>query len=154
MSLILGIDPGSKGAIAWTDGVEVHAAKMGETVFELSKQVLEIVGAYPGHDVRAYLEKVHSMPKQGVSSSFTFGRKYGNIEGILASMKISVIDVIPQRWVATYPVGRRGDYGSITLWKKALLAQAERIYPNLKLTQQVADAVLILHYGLKEAKGL
>ena len=38
-------------------------------------------------DVLAVLENVHSMPKQGVSSSFCFGEGKGIWEGILAALK-------------------------------------------------------------------
>ncbi|MEK6833405.1 MAG: hypothetical protein AABY32_05135, partial [Nanoarchaeota archaeon] len=46
----------------------------------------------------AALEKVHAMPKQGVSSMFSFGFSTGQACGVLAALKIPIIRPTPQKW--------------------------------------------------------
>jgi crossover junction endodeoxyribonuclease RuvC len=46
----------------------------------------------------AIVERVASMPKQGVSSTFKFGTAYGAIIGILAALEIRTALVTPQVW--------------------------------------------------------
>jgi crossover junction endodeoxyribonuclease RuvC len=38
------------------------------------------------------------MPKQGVASSFDFGKSYGIVLGVLAGARVHVEHVSPQRW--------------------------------------------------------
>ena len=44
------------------------------------------------------IELVHSMPKQGVASTFKFGMGYGQLQGICAALRIPVILIAPQAW--------------------------------------------------------
>jgi crossover junction endodeoxyribonuclease RuvC len=46
----------------------------------------------------AIVEKVHAFPKQGVSSSFKFGRAFGAIHGVIAAKGIPVRPAIPFVW--------------------------------------------------------
>jgi hypothetical protein len=43
-------------------------------------------------------ERVHSMPKQGVSSSFKFGRAFGIVEGVVTGLGLATAYVTPQAW--------------------------------------------------------
>jgi len=45
-----------------------------------------------------YIESVHSMPGQGVSSSFSFGHACGAVEGVCAALMMPYALVTPQRW--------------------------------------------------------
>ncbi|MBU2685660.1 MAG: hypothetical protein KKF27_20655 [Gammaproteobacteria bacterium] len=125
--LFIGIDPGKEGAIAVIDkiqqihflidwpGDEIEAANTIRTIKDVRKDC----------HFKAALEKVHSMPKQGVSSSFKFGTNFGIWKGILASFQISFIEPTPQIW-------QKG------VVKKAQdetpkLAAARRIWPNAEL---------------------
>jgi crossover junction endodeoxyribonuclease RuvC len=44
------------------------------------------------------IEQVHSMPRQGVSSTFTFGRAFGAVEGAIEALKIPQTGLTPQTW--------------------------------------------------------
>ena len=44
------------------------------------------------------LENVHSMPKQGVASSFSFGQGLGMWQGIIAALGLPLEMPSPQRW--------------------------------------------------------
>lgn len=104
MDRIVGIDPGKNGAIAVLDNrgeiVVLHDMPLvanGVSGLLLSKIVEDIVFGF-GPDITAVVEQVHSMPKQGVASSFDFGKSYGIALGVLAGNHIRVEHVRPNRW--------------------------------------------------------
>ena len=47
---------------------------------------------------RVVIENVHSMPKQGVASSFRFGRGVGVLHGVVGALALPVTHVTPQQW--------------------------------------------------------
>jgi crossover junction endodeoxyribonuclease RuvC len=105
--LILAIDPGAKGALAFynpmagtleivdTPTVEVKRGAKMKT--EISAQMLAAV-IQARKPTEAVVEKVGAMPGQGVSSMFQFGRGVGMIEGVLSALQIPVTYVAPQLW--------------------------------------------------------
>jgi crossover junction endodeoxyribonuclease RuvC len=104
MSIVIGIDPGSTGAIAcFVDGelldVEDMPVADGCVVAALLRSVL-VEFAVAGFDDRpvVVVEKVHAMPKQGVSSTFKFGRSLGVIEGVVGGLAWPLTWVTPQDW--------------------------------------------------------
>ena len=102
---ILGVDPGLSGAIALVGDGHLAVRDM-PTAGELKRRV--IVTAELAGIIRAWapdcavIEKVHAMPKQGVSSSFRFGQALGAIEGVLGALLIPVEYVTPQSWKKHY----------------------------------------------------
>jgi crossover junction endodeoxyribonuclease RuvC len=44
------------------------------------------------------LERVASMPKQGVASTFRFGRAFGTAIGVIGALKVPLIMVAPAKW--------------------------------------------------------
>jgi crossover junction endodeoxyribonuclease RuvC len=98
---ILGIDPGINGAFACIhkDTVTVHDLP---TAGEGKHRI--IATAVLAHQLRqlgptfAVIERVHAMPRQGVSSSFRFGQAFGAIEGVLGALGVSLSYVTPATW--------------------------------------------------------
>lgn len=105
--MILGIDPGAHGAIALLDDggavVALHDMPTIEVVSgskkrtRVSFQVLANVVRKSVAD-RAVIERVGSMPGQGVASSFAFGYAAGGIEGVFAALNIPIELVSPVTW--------------------------------------------------------
>ena len=60
--------------------------------------LIKIINLYGNKNCNVFIEKVHSMPGQGVASMFNFGKGYGIWIGILAALKISKTLVTPQEW--------------------------------------------------------
>ena len=110
MSTIIGIDPGITGALAVMENdcmIEVEdmpivaLAHGKKTKRQVSPQLLTDLLENLTHgrgEVLAIIEAVHSMPDQGVASSFNFGKGCGRIEGVLAGMRIPYTFVTPQAW--------------------------------------------------------
>ncbi len=47
---------------------------------------------------RLAVENVHAMPKQGVSSTFRFGRGVGIIHGVAGALRLPITLVAPNQW--------------------------------------------------------
>jgi len=134
--LIIGIDPGASGGIAVidTDGVP-DLFKLDAT----EKDCMEYLSGLPG-EAFAYLERVHSMPKQGVASSFKFGQSYGFLRGLLIGLGIPFEEVTPQKWQKAMGCMSKGD-------KNVTKGRAQQLFPQIKVTHAIADALLLAEYG-------
>ena len=132
----IGIDPGKSGGIAIiTPGCVAYAHKMPET----DRDLLDLLSEFSADDNRAVLEQVHAMPGQGVTSTFTFGRGYGKLEMALCAALIPFETVTPQKWQKLMGCLTKGD-------KNVSKAAAQRLFPHLKVTHAIADALLIAEY--------
>ena len=70
----IGIDPGMSGGIAAIVNQVGVAYKMPETEHDVAELLREILPINVERPVKAVIERVGAMPKQGVSSTFKFGR--------------------------------------------------------------------------------
>lgn len=165
--MIIAIDPGKAGGIAF-DEPEVQAFKMPQTEGDLidffDKHVFS-----PGTDLGGlvcFMEKVggfvgmrkkyilcpqcrYSVPVQTAdpgSAMFKFGYGNGLLMGVILSRKIPVELVTPQKWMKALSLGTKGGMPK-QQWKNKLKAKAQQLYPNLKVTLNTCDALLILHYA-------
>ena len=142
--LIIGVDPGSSGAVAWYRSGEHHAVPFKGLEDNELLEVFEGLGSH----VFAYLEGVHSMPGQGVSSTFKFGVHFGKLKMALTSAGISYETVAPSKWQRRMGCLSGGD-------KKVTREKAIELFPEVSIhgrgakppTHAVADALLIAEYG-------
>jgi Holliday junction resolvasome RuvABC endonuclease subunit len=140
----LGIDPGASGGLAFLqitphgDLDEAAVYPIGETEHDTASIIAAYsIGCY--RIIMAAIEKVHSFPGQGVSSTFKFGQNYGFLRGLLVGRKIPFIEVPPQTWQKALGCLSHGD-------KNITKARAQQLYPHLKITHKTADALLIARY--------
>jgi hypothetical protein len=136
----IGIDPGQKGGIAILDENSATAWRMPEEATEIARLFrLEILDC--GEDIIAAIEHVHSMPKQGVASSFKFGEGFGVLKGVLAAYSIPFVLVSPRKWQRAVFDSKGGDT------KEKSLSLARRLFPNVDLRYKAddgkSDALLI-----------
>ena len=139
--LVVGIDPGASGAAAI---MNVRTKKVIDCI-EFSKVTLHeladrLEASKQESKLEALIENVHAMPKQGVSSSFKFGRRVGEVEGILVALMIPYSFVTPRIWQRDMRCLSKGD-------KRKTRARAQQLYPSLKITHGKADAILIARWG-------
>lgn len=103
---------------------------------DLVKQ--DILHAVRGDDFEIIIEAVHSMPNQGVSSTFKFGKAYGQIIGMAQSMNCVTHFVSPQKWKRDLGLSRD---------KEDSLKLARTMWPDAPLTRKKdngrAEALLI-----------
>jgi crossover junction endodeoxyribonuclease RuvC len=155
MSYTFGIDPGCSGAIVMMEGGKpiewmlMPTYKEGSNTrvnaFALAQWIDKCSESYIGHGHHAYVELVHSMPAQGVASSFSFGHAAGVVMGVLGAFEIPTTLVTPQTW--------KKRAGLIGTDKDAARSRAIGLWPSwseLGLKgkgQALADAALIATYG-------
>ena len=140
--LHIGIDPGASGGIAFISDdnpAKAWAVKMPETLADLWEYIEPYCGDSPYTFIHACLESVHSMPGQGVASSFKFGRGFGNLEMALTAARIPFTYVTPQKWQKELGCLTGGD-------KNVSKARAQQLFPHIKITHALADALLIAEF--------
>jgi crossover junction endodeoxyribonuclease RuvC len=151
---VLGADPGLDGALGLVEtSLDVVLARDMPVAKSGTGQRREIVPTLLAELIKswrpdaAFVEKVHAMPKQGVSSVFTFGLGYGTLLGVLSALEVPLILVTPNTWKRAMGLGAD---------KSGSRAMAMRLFPrDAGLFQQVkddgrAEAVLIAWWGLRQ----
>lgn len=154
--MIIGIDPGLLGAIAFYNGLNLYVydiptfaiERNGKAKRQINLQgLIEIIAKH--HATHAYLENVNAMPGQGVSSMFQMGRGFGQIEMGLAAMDVPVTYVTPQVWKKALSVPKDKD---------GARQRASQLMPKhsnhwlLKKHDGRAEAALIAYYGWEKQK--
>lgn len=142
---ILGVDPGQSGGLAIIQGGElIHGTRMPIIKIRAKAQldaraVLEW-WCVADFDV-AVIEAVHAMPRQGVTSSFQFGRMLGAIESLVFSVGVPVHYVTPAAWKRA--MGLSSDkQQSIDAAKLRFGAAADALLKH-KADDGIAEAALI-----------
>jgi len=141
----VGVDPGAKGAAAiiTENGAAEAVAYPGDV-----SQAAEIIRGWKAvYRIQLVaLERVHSMPGQGVCGVFRFGENFGAWQGILSAMEIPHVLVTPQTWQKGVIVPSDGASS-----KARALAVARRLYPAVDLHRKSddgkADALLLAMYA-------
>lgn len=151
----MGIDPGLSGAIAvineFAEVVEV--VKMPRTLDELLRVMVRHEEAAikasvtPNDTIRAGLEFVRASPQMGVVSVSTFMRNYGHVEMALTAAGIPYYDVHPLRWQRLLDCRTGGD-------KNVSKARAAELWPRMKITHAIADALLIAEWCRRKTLGV
>lgn len=142
---ILGIDPGSHGAMCFVrlDGLARRVHPFSRITMAEVANLIEIYSMT--HDLIVYIEEVHSMPKDGKVQAFSFGKNYGTLLGIITALRVPRVDVLPAKWQSELKLRVRGlEYRDK---KRALKAEAEKRFPWLSVTLDNCDALLIAEYG-------
>jgi crossover junction endodeoxyribonuclease RuvC len=147
----LGIDPGATGAlvllenllpIEWT---AMPTLKIGTATRVNAPALADWIASCCCEHV--YVEQVHAMPGQGVTSMFNFGHSCGTVMGVLGAMGIPHTMITPQAW--------KKASGLVGTDKDAARARAIQLWPKWRdldkkgKGQALADAALIALYGGK-----
>jgi hypothetical protein len=150
--LYIGIDPGKNGAIAFIDDNDDSSARS-FSMPDGPRLIADLlINISSGSDCMAAIEKVHSMPSQGVRSVFTFGEHFGIVQGILATLFIPMERPSPKTWqsvIVSPPTN--GDR------KLVSLDYARRMFPHVDLKRKKdhdrAEALLIAMWLRSHRKG-
>ena len=153
----IGIDPGKSGAICViTSDLQVDTAvsKMPWLNDRLDSNLLYgiIAKAMTDYDyTHVVCEKVHSMPRDGVKSAFTFGGAYHAALAVVDLFDIPISLVAPQTWKKVMLKDRGKE-------KKDSINVARELFPALrsslktKSSHNLAEAALIAAYGVQNWK--
>lgn len=146
MSIIMGIDPGVSGAVAFyfpmvpsriavddvpVAGGEINAAELARLI-RIHRPTLAVI------------ERAQCMPKNGAVSMFNYGRSYGDVRGVIAAMEVPLHFVTPASWKKYFGLSSDKDESRL---------RALRMFPSaaehfkLKRHHGRAEAALIAMYG-------
>jgi len=149
--IILGIDPGLEGGLAFIENGErprcVLACKV-PTSGEKAKRRVDaraFIGLLQAHASlgHAFIERAQSMPEQGASSGFVYGRAVGTLEACVQGMLIPLTIVEPSSW--------KRHHGLIGRGKKDSLQRAHHLFPTAQFRDHnCAEAALIALHGLRD----
>ena len=145
--IVIGIDPGANGGIAWITDGKPCVEKMPDSLRDLWDLICDITNhprsTVDGRKYKAYIEQVHSSPQMGVKSAFTFGNGFGHLEMALTAAGIPFERVRPQVWQKAMGCMTKGD-------KNVSKRKAQELFPSMKITHATADALLLASYGAKQ----
>lgn len=151
--IIVGIDPGITGAVAFYDmrrtsvvltrDLPVTAKAIGKGQQIDAPGLNELLSAITIE--HAFVEEQRPMPKQGVTSMLSLGRTIGVIEGVLGARNIPLTLVAPTAW--------KRAAGLIKTEKDRSRTRALQLFPVMaselsrKKDHGRAEAMLIAWYG-------
>jgi hypothetical protein len=146
--IYIGIDPGQGGGIAWIwpTGI-IDACKFTDT--ETILDLFHTLGT--SHEfTRIVLERVHSMPRDGKASIFTFGANYGWWRGVLTVFRRRWEDAEPRVWQKHLGCLTRGQKNVTKAFAARLVNESGS---SVKVTHAVADAICLAEYARRTAAG-
>ena len=163
MKHYIGIDPGSHGYIVVIDE---NAKCIADLPIEDSTDQDIVRFFRKWRNIPAVMEKVHSMPGQGVATTFAFGQNVGFLHGMLAAFQIPYTLVTPQKWqkamwisddmVFTVRKDKHGEDKRQVAPKPTSINAATRLFPTTDLRKSdrarnphdgKCDALLIALYA-------
>ena len=140
----IGLDPGKKGAMAIIEcSDKIESVKI--IPFEPSDYI-SALKRYSGATV--CIEQVHSLPREGVKSVWSFGQTYGWLLGVMDALGVSYQVVPPNKW--------KREYSLLRTEKKQSIEVCKRLFPSVSLkrtercktdSSDFADALLLCEYG-------
>ena len=156
MNYYIGIDPGKKGCLCLLSQdkqIEFFDWPKDGNVIDYYRRINKAICELPVE--LCVLEKVHAMPKQGVSSMFTFGTNFGMWQGWIIGWQIPCVQVAPQTWMKGLISKADG-----TNTKHQVSNAAQRMFPNAQLTGPMGgykdgrgDALLMAYYAMLQSPG-
>jgi Holliday junction resolvasome RuvABC endonuclease subunit len=140
--IFVGIDPGASGGIALVGSIE-RAYKMPESERDLWDLLTNI-----NEEERityALIEQLHALPaaveeklgiKRGSIATAKLMQHYGSLRMALIGQNIPFEERIPRTWQKLMGLPAGGG-------KNASKARAQQLFPHIKVTHAIADALLI-----------
>lgn len=141
--IVVGIDPGSQGGVGRIEDGEASAKKIPKTLHDRRVMLQTMLR---GADF-VFLEHAHAWRGEGATSVFTSGRNYGELRMGVAWSGVQYEVVAALKWQnyldLAFPKGRY----TKTQKKNIHKDKAKELFPDIKMTHAIADALLIAHYG-------
>lgn len=145
-----GIDPGKTGGVALITALFTKVWPMPVDDKDIDvRELVEILSSVK--EATVFIEKVHAMPGQGVTSMFNFGMGYGEIKATVRAIGKDYQLVTPQAWKKKVLEGMD--------WKGRKQASVEYCqdhFPEISLLRTprckkphdgLSDALCIAEYG-------
>jgi len=107
LKIYIGFDPGAKGAMAclYKGGLNIFHYK-DEGIAGYTRAVKQLINGH--HALYIGIEKVGAMPGQGVTSMLNFGRRIGELDGMLTALELGSVRILPREWQSNAKVKKKG----------------------------------------------
>ncbi len=143
-----GVDPGKNGAIASVDAageiLRITRFSDAETEGRIGLIIADHFAALPPSSYHACsIERVGAMPRQGLSSTFTFGRVYGEALSAILLSNARMSLTRPQTWQRELGLPKRDEYAA---HKRAIKEAAESRWSRRFVLAEV-DALWIAEHA-------
>lgn len=154
---VVGIDPGKNGGLA----AIADDGKLSEVVpmptDDNGIDFNAVAAFFKKHNPSViYMENVHAMPGQGVTSMFNFGFSTGGLHGAARALSFDVKTVNPRTWQKTL-------MGDAKHEKEDTIAYVTNLFPgvNLLATKRskkphdgMSDAIAIAYFGFIQTNNI
>ena len=145
--ILAGIDPGANGALAIIDGSRVMLLDVPKVGNDIDYPAwAKEWGMHLPWVSHIFIEKVGAMPKQGVTSMFNFGERYGFILALAYSADVPVSFFRPQEWKKAVGIAAKADKGASRLRASQLFPTHAEQWKRVKDDGR-AEALLIAYAG-------
>lgn len=157
MTCYVGLDPGRTGAAAAVDedGASLTLCRFSlATDADVWAWLRESQNIYGGIGAIA-LEKVNAMPggegrRMGATSAMSFGASVGLLRGLLIALGRPWEEPLPVQWQKALGVSPPAGI-PYQQRKKRLKMHAQRMFPDMTITADIADALLLAEYARRLA---
>ena len=145
---IIAIDPGKSGGIARAqnhgNGNVYQATKMPPTpeeTFEVLKALTK------GRPTICYVENVgFYRPGNSAPAAVKFGKHVGHLEMALIALSLDTVKIVPSKWMRSVMDVVSKEKGTR---KNDIKEYMQKVYPDIKVTLALSDALGILTYALQ-----
>jgi hypothetical protein len=155
--IILGVDPGVTGAMAFVDGNHVISIIDHDTwcnAHDAARELYHLLDGFYKPEI-VVIEAQHARPArdkngkvvQGIASTWNYAEHYGILLGVLTQYEVSVHKVNPAVWKANMHLDRDKEK-SLNLARKLFPTNAHDMF-KLKKHHGRAEAALIAYYGVR-----
>lgn len=136
--IVYGVDPGQKGGIARINGALIDVRPMSDIA-----DFATCLSSDMHTDLHVWLEKAQSMPKQHAGGMFSYGVHYGELRGMLITLRIPFTEVRPQTWTKVIHAGTKGGVP-----KARTLEAVRKLFPKVSL---IPPGCRVPHMGIVDA---
>lgn len=154
--IIIGIDPGASGGIAWNDrssNIVSYTAKIPKTRVELFRCLQSILKNYEDTPILAVVEMAQRMPTDRKYSVVTYNAIHERILTVLEILEINYTQTHPMTWQSKMKLLKRRAKGekkeTYQERKKRLKEAAQSMNPRIKVTNYISDALLLHEFGVR-----
>ncbi len=163
--VVIGIDPGLKGGVAFTFNGITHARPIPTKIRSKGKEDIDIVDLSRTLDgmidstpeipeILIILEEPIAMPRQNSVSTLTAGRNYGKLVALCELRNWPYQEIKPTVWKKVILEGTKKE-------KEDAIAYVQKRFPSIslqvgkkkKLHDGMADAICICEYGRRLMDG-
>lgn len=145
----LGVDPGNNGGLCVItgDGEPLIWERMPDGKHRIIDWLVSTIEQY--RNLVIVTERAQPMPKQGIVSSFTYGRHFALFEDTAILLKVPYHEVTATVWKRSF---------GLTSSKHDSVSVARRLFPKVELIPQgcrkehdgIAEALLIAEWGRRK----